>query len=249
MPRSYRDLEDTLVKELHLYHHPVAVTFLFTDDDVSRFKEATPHVTPARPLTYCQWELAARMEGKTVVGEKKHMGCNNARITFGWKDIDEDDVNAMTDEHMPVEAAEMFLHTKPRLPLGSIKAVAAGPLGEAAVIPDVVHFYCDNIQSHYLAAAYMRSQLKHPLRPMICESSAACGGGVFSFQEQSFNLTPCCKGSYNSGKTERGEVNVFIPAAHLESTVRCLPDVIRKNTGGMFPGANICKNCAVILFK
>lgn len=45
-------------------------------------------------------------------------------------------------------------------------------------------------------------------------------------------LRTCClpsSGSYNAGKTERGEINFILP-------------------GDGFPGADICKNCPLILF-
>ncbi len=249
MPRSYREMEDILMRELHLYHHPIAVTFLSTEDEMNLFKEITPHVIPARPLTYCQWEIAARMQGQTVVGEKKQLGCHNARISFGWAGIDEDDIEAVAQEYASREVAELLVGSKPCLPLDSLRGIAVGPLGNAVMDPHVIHFYCDNFQSHRLAVEYMAATKTHPLRPMICESSSACGGGVFCWREQSFNVTPSCTGSYNSGKTERGEVNVFIPASRLEETVEFLEQRLRRMPENTFPGADICKNCSVIVFR
>lgn len=70
------------------------------------------------------------------------------------------------------------------------------------------------------------------------------------------NMCPACSGSYNAGKTERGEVNVFIPAEHLEPTVKRLLQRIDKcggssitKPGDPFPGGDICKNCPLIIFK
>lgn len=248
MSLSYREIEDVLMQGLRLYHYPIAVTFFPTDEEVSYFKQVTRHVVPAKPLTFCQWEIAARMEGKTVVAEKKRLGCCPAKISFGWEDIGEDDINSLTDAYTDFEAAKMIMNSKPRLPRDSIKAISVGPLGKAVIPPQVIHLYCDNMQSHSLAVAYMKAMKIHPLRPMVCESSSACGGSVFCHQEQTFNLSPCCKGSYNSGKTERGEVNVFIPATHLESTVNCLVDTVLNNEEETFPGPDICKNCALITF-
>lgn len=249
MSLSYSEMEAILMKELRLYHHPIALTFLFNDDEVARFKEATPHVTPLRPLTFCQWEIAARMEAKTVLGEKKHLGCPNGKISFGWAELDEDDIKDAADDFGGRDVAELILKSKPRLPLGSIKAAAVGPLGKAVIPPHVVHFYCDAMQSHTLAADYMAAAKTHPLRPMICESSSVCGGAVFCCQEQTFNLTPCCQGSYNSGKTERGEINVFIPGSRIEAMVERLNKRVRSTTGYTYPGPDICKNCPMIEFE
>lgn len=248
MSLSYREMEAVLMKELRLYHHPIAITYLFTDEDVARFTESTPHVVPARPLTFCQWEIAARMEGKTVLGTRKHLGCSNGKISFGWDSLEEDDYVAATKHFGSRELAERILNTKPKLPREALKALAVGPLGKAVMPPHVVHFYCDNMQSHTLAVEYMIAAQTHPLRPMVCESSSACGGSVFCHQEQTFNLTPCCQGSYNAGKTERGEVNVFIPGNQIEAVVERL----RKRASSpsyAYPGADICKNCPMIEFR
>ena len=69
-------------------------------------------------------------------------------------------------------------------------------------------------------------------------------------------MTLACAGSYNSGKMERGEINVMIPGAHLEGMVSRMKERVEK-TGGIsltrqgqpFPGADICQNCPVIVFK
>ena len=96
----------------------------------------------------------------------------------------------------------------------------------------------------------------HPVRPAITMNSSACSGTVFSWQEKTFNSCPACSGSYNAGKTERGEVNVFIPADHLEPTVKRLLQRIElagssaiTRPGDSFPGGDICKNCPLIVFK
>lgn len=249
MSLSYSDMEAILMKELRLYHHPIAVTLLFSDADVTAYKQAMPHFVPARPLTFCQWEIAARMEAKTVVGEKKHLSCPGGKFSFGWAELEEDEIKDAAEDFGSRETAEHILGSKPRLPSGSIKAVAVGPLGKAVVEPHVVHFYCDTMQAHTLAADYMVATNTHPLRPVLCESSAACGGCVVCHQEQSFNLCPCCQGSYNAGKTERGEINVFIPAMHIKAVVERLSKRVRSTPGYTYPGADVCKNCPMIEFE
>jgi uncharacterized protein (DUF169 family) len=256
MSLGYQEMERILMNELRLYHHPIAVTWLFTDNEVQEFKEKTPHIVPVKPLAYCQWEVAARMQGKTVLGDVKHLGCSNAQVTFGWKEIDEKEIKSQLKYCVDLDQAERFMRSKARMPSGSLKAVAAGPLGQAVIKPHVVHFYCDNMQSYHLAVDYMAATDTHPLRPSVNMSSAACGGSVFCWQEKTFNLCPACSGSYNAGKTERGEVNVFIPGDHLEATVNRLLQRISKSgssaltrPGDPFPGADICKNCPLIVFK
>ena len=256
MALSYRNMEEILMRELRLYHHPIAVTYLHTDAELEDFKAKTPCVTPVKPITYCQWEVAARMQAQTVVATKEQLGCSNAWVSFGWKDIDDKEIKTQSKYCVDLAQAERFLRSKPRLPLDSIRAVAVGPLSGCVLPPHVIHFYCDNLQSYHLAVDYMAATDTHPLRPMVTMSSSACGGAVFCHLEQTFNLCPACSGSYNAGKTERGEVNAFIPFPHLEATVNRLLQRIAKSgsssitrPGDPFPGADICKNCPLIIFK
>jgi uncharacterized protein (DUF169 family) len=249
-------MEKILMDELRLYHNPIAVTWLFTDEDVENFKKKTPHVRPVKPLTFCQWEIAARMQGKTVLATEEDLGCSNAKVSFGWKAIDDGEIKSQIKYCNDLAQAERFMRSKSSLPLASLKAIAVGPLGDAQVEPHVVHFYCDNMQSYHLAVDYMAGTDTHPLRPQITMSSSACGGSVYTYQEKTFNCCPACSGSYNSGKTERGEVNVFIPFAHMDATVRrLLKRIADKGSsaitrpGDKFPGGDICKNCPLIIFK
>jgi hypothetical protein len=104
-----------------------------------------------------------------------------------------------------------FCRSKPRLPEGELLAIAVSPLADAYFPPDTVHFYVDNMQAYHLASDYMAAMDVHPLRPSITMNSSACGGNVYTHLQQTFNMVPACSGSYNAGKTERGEVNVMIP--------------------------------------
>ena len=256
MSLSYAEMEKILRDELRLYHHPVAITWLFTDNEVKNFRAGHDCIVPAKSTTFCQWEIAARMQNKTVLGTKERLDCSSAQVSFGFMENNKDQVKSQLKFCTDLAQAERFQNSKPCLPLDSIKAVGVGPLGKAATPPHVVHFYCDNMQSYHLAVDYMAATDTHPLRPQISMSSAACGGSVFAWQQKTFNCCPACGGSYNSGKTERGEVNVFIPGEHLEAVVNRLLHRIQHSgssaitrPGDPFPGSDICKNCPLIIFK
>lgn len=254
---TYRDMQEVLMRELRLYHNPIAVNFFDTDEKVEEFKsKAKNFVVPVKPMTYCQWEIAARMQNKTVLALADDLGCTNARVSFGFNPIDEKEVKSHLKYCVDLEQAERFLNSKPRLELGWLRGVAVAPLGDAVMEPDVVHFYCDNMQSYHLANDYMASTNKHPLRPNVTMNSSACAGTVYCYQQQDFNMCPACSGSYNAGKTERGEVNVFIPGTQIEGTVKRLLQRIERTgsssitrPGDGFPGGDICKNCPLIIFK
>jgi len=256
MSLSYKEMHQTLMEELRLYHYPVAVKFFFDDEELATFKEKAEFYVPVKPMTFCQWELAARMKGQTVLATREDLGCSNALVSFGWKDIDDNEIKSHMKYVRSIEQAERFVRSKPRLDMGSVKAIAVGPLGDAIVAPSVVHFYCDNMQSYHLAVDYMAAMDQHPLRTNVTMNSSACGGTVFSFLEKTANMLPACSGSYNAGKTERGEINFMIPGEHIEATVERLLERKRNlgssaitRPGDGFPGADVCKNCPLIIFK
>ena len=253
MSYSYAEMEKILMDALRLNHHPVAVTWLFTDEEIEEFRTKHACVTPIKPITFCQWELTARTQDKTVLATKEQLDCTNAKVTFGFKENDDKVFNAHLKFCADLAQAEHFQLSKPRLPLDTLKGIGAGPLGKAAMPPHVIHFYCDSLQSYHLAVDYMAATHTHPLRPLITMNSAACGGSVFAWQEKTFNCSPPCPGSYNAGRTERGEVNVFIPGEHIEAVVKRLVYRIEKTGSGFFtrpaepfPGSDICKSCTHI---
>ncbi len=256
MAMPYAQMESVLMESLRLYHHPVAVTFLFSDEDVDAFRGAASPFEPVKPLTFCQWEIAARMQNRTVLGTREKLFCTNARCGFGWQEIDEGEVASHLKYCVDADQARRFLESKPRMKPGELKAVGVGPLGQAVLPPSVVHFYCDSLQAYHLAVDYMASTDTHPLPTQIMMSSSACGGSVWSWQNSRFNFCPPCSGSYNAGKTERGEMNVFIPGEKIGGVVdRLLARMDKSGSasvtrpGDPFPGGDICKNCPLIVFK
>lgn len=256
MALTYQEMEKVLMDELRLYHHPIAVTFLKTDADVENFRQNHDCLVPVKPLTFCQYETAARMQGKIIFGTNEKLGCTNAKISFGWRDVDEEEIKTQTKYTIDYAQAERFFLTKPTFKRDEIKAVAVGPLGKNKVPPSVVHFYCDTIQAYHLAIDYMAATDTHPLQTQIMMSSSACGGSVWTYQEQKFNFTTPCSGSYNAGKTERTESYVFIPGSKIGAVVERLLTRIEKlgsssvtRPGDYFPGGDICKNCPLIVFK
>ena len=254
---SYKEMQDVLMKELRLYHYPVAVKFFYDQAELDRFQDAAPEIhTPVKPMTFCQWEIAARMKGQIVYAEESTLGCGNARYSFGWKDLDEGEIKGHAKYTVDLDQAERFVKSKARLPKGLL-GIAVAPLGSVDGLyePDTVHFYCDNMQAYHLAVDYMAATDTHPLRPAITMNSSACGGNVFSYEEQEFNMLPACSGSYNAGKTERGEINVVIPGKQFGAVFDRLQHRIEvasasiTRPGDGFPGADICKNCPLIVFK
>ncbi len=250
-------MERTLMDELRLYHHPVGVTFLFSDEEVADFcREHPDWLAPVRPTTFCQWEVAARMQGKVVLGTLDKLYCTNAQVSFGWREIDDNEVRSQLKYCRSAAQARRFLASKPRLEPGSLRAIGLAPLGACHHVPHVVHMLTDSLQAYHLAVDFMAATDMHPLPTQILMSSSSCGGSVHCWQSGLMNFTTPCSGAYNSGKIERGEANVLIPGRHVRALVARLlervrasgsPSVVRP--GDFFPGADICKNCPLIIFK
>lgn len=254
---TYKEMQDVLMKELRLYHYPIAVKFFFDQAELDHFQKNAPEIfTPVKAMTFCQWEIGARMKGQIVYSGVEGLGCGNAKYSFGWKDIDDGEIKGHAKYCRDLEQAERFVRSKARLPEGLI-GIAVAPLGavDGLYEPDTVHFYCDNMQAYHLAVDYMAATDTHPLHPTITMNSSACGGNVRTYIAQEFNMLPACSGSYNAGKTERGEINVVIPGKQFPAVFARLQERIAAGSssitrpGDGFPGADVCKNCPLIVFK
>lgn len=249
-------MQKVLMDELRLMHYPIAVKFIFLEEELEDFLARGSFYEASKPITFCQFEIAARMKGQTVLGTKDTLGCSNASFVFGWKPFDDAEVKTHLRLAKNWEQAVKFVKTKPRLPEGALKAFVVSPLADAYFHPDSVHFYCDNMQAYHLLVDYMSSMDIHPLHANLTVNSAACGSNVYSSLEKSANLITACGGTYHSGKMERGEINVTIPGEHIEATIRRLLERIDTlgsaslpRPGDHFPGADVCKNCSVIIFR
>ena len=252
---EFTAISASLMNELRLLHAPVGIHFFFEEEELEEFRSHGLYHVPSRALTFCQAELGARMEGISVLLENKKLWCTDARCVFGMDEITDEIVNDLGKFSEDPEQARRFAESKPRMPK-PVLAVLISPLKDIPLEPDVVHFCCDNMQAYHLLDDWMAVRDVHPFRPSLCVNSAVCGGTTFCFLHQQANMTLACGGSYNSGKMERGEINVMIPGRDIEDLVRRIEKRVR-NTGGAsltrkghpFPGADICLNCPVIVFK
>lgn len=248
-------MHDFLMRSLRLMHDPVGITFIFDEESLGMIQRRGGYCEPVRPLTFCQAELGARMEGRTVLLEMKKLWCLDARCSFGVDEISDRVVNDLLRFGTDKEQVRAFVESKPRMEKAPL-AVLMQPLRSCTVQPDVVHFCCDNMQAYHLVDDWMAVSNIHPFRPSLSMNSAVCGGTAFSFIHGQANMTLACAGSYNSGKMERGEINVMIPGSYVHAVVRRMASRAEE-TGGVsltrsghpFPGADICQNCPLIVFR
>ena len=252
---DHAHMHDVLMRSLRLMHEPVGITFLFDEDGLEERRRRGGYCEPVRPLTFCQAELGARMEGRIVLLEMKKLWCLDARCVFGADEVSDGVVRDLLRFGTDEAQVRSFVESKPRMEHAPL-AVLMQPLRTCEDIPDVVHFCCDNMQAYHLVDDWMAVTGVHPFRPSLCINSAVCGGTAFSFIHHQANMTLACAGSYNSGKMERGEINVMIPGDHIRAVVERMALRVEKTggvsltrTGHPFPGADICQNCPLIVFR
>jgi uncharacterized protein (DUF169 family) len=249
------DMVFSLRNLLKLKYYPVAVKFFYDEEELEKFKEEVRYKVACHPYTFCHFSAASRQRGDVLLAVKRDLGCSNARYLFGWKDYDEKEVKSHLKYTRDMEQAERFVKTKPRLPEGLL-AFATAPLHKATFEPDLIHIICDVLQSYHLYNDYASAMDMHPIQPNFMMNSAVCGGCVWTYNNRRINVVPMCSGSYTAGKTEQGEINVFIPWEHFEPTVkRLLERTAQYNgasfprTGETYPGFDICKLCNFLIFK
>ncbi len=252
---NYTELNEFFMRELRLMHAPVGMRFFFSQEQLEEFKATNSYYSPVKPLTFCQAELGARMEGLPVLLEMDKLWCQGARFVFALREIEDNDIKLHGKFCTDANQARHFVEAKPRFDK-SLTAAVLSPLSLQSAPPDIIHFCCDNMQAYHILNDWMAIRNIHPLRPALYVNSAICGGSVFAFIEKQANLTLACAGSYNSGKMERGEINVMIPGGDIEAMTLRMQQRL-KETGGIsltrlghpFPGADICQNCPLITFR
>lgn len=252
---SNADITLTLRNLLKLKYYPVAIKFFFDQKELDEFKENYRYKIASKPLTFCHYSATSRQKGEVLLGEKRKLGCSNARYVFGYKDFDEREVKSHLKYTKDKEQAEKFVKSKARLKKAPIAYLTA-PLHKLSFEPDVVHIICDVLQAYHLSNDYASALDMHPIRPNFTMNSAACGGAVWAYNNNTINIMPMCSGSYTSGKTEQGEINVFIPGGQIELVVKRLLERVKEyggasfpRTGETYPGSDICKLCPLLTFK
>ncbi len=252
---SKADMVFVLRNLLKMKYYPVAVKFFYDEDELEKFRAEVDYKIACNPFTFCHFSAASRQRGDILLGDRKTLGCSNARYLFGWKEYDEQEVKSHLKYVRDWEQAEKFVKTKPRLPEGLL-AFATAPLHKAPYEPDVIHIICDVLQSYHIYNDYASALDIHPIQPNLMMNSAVCGGVVWTYNKKMINVVPMCSSSYTSGKTEQGEINVYIPWEHFEAMIVRLLERTAKyggasypRTGETYPGFNICKLCNFLLFR
>lgn len=251
---TYQDMHRALAALYKLSYNPVAVKLFFNQDE---YDNLVAEKVPGPKMTFCQIMLASRMDDYIVKFSDDKLMCDNARISFGYQSPTDEAVNDHVKYVNDWEFAKECLLAKPRLPVGELKGIMTAPLYKTPVDPDVVLIICDVFQAYHILNDYIGALRVPVINSMHTINSASCGGVAGCYNKNSASLSTMCAGSYTSGKTERGEVNVFIPGKHIRAVTKQL---LRRSVhygnasmvgagGQSYPGLDVCKKCPMIRFK
>ena len=108
---SYREMQEILMNDLRLLHIPIAVKFFFEQNELDEFKSKADYYASNKTLTFCQYEIAPRMMGQTVLFDK--CCCGNAGYVFGLKPLSEKEINSHLKYVRDAEQAEKFVNPSP----------------------------------------------------------------------------------------------------------------------------------------
>jgi len=250
---SYSEAQEALERLLKLEYHPVAINFFKSLDDA---KDIKADKKMAGKVTFCQFTAASRMANYVLKGTKDNIMCENCLTCFGVTQPSDEEVKGHMKYVIDFEKAKKVLDSKPRLPADSMELFVTAPLAKTTVQPDVVMFVCNVLQAYHILNDYIGAFDVHPLQFNHTVNSAVCGGAVWTYLNHKPNMETMCSGSYTSGKTEKGEINVYIPGDQILGVVKQL--LLRTEfsqgaslpyNGTEYPGFDVCKKCPMIRFK
>jgi len=250
---SYSEMEDALEYLYRLSYHPVAVKFFWDQEEYDNFRADK---VPGPKMTVCQIALASRMNNFVVKATEDNLMCGNARTCFGYREPSDAEVDDHIKYTVDWDLAKECLMSKSMLKPG-LKGFATAPLNKASFEPDVVFFVVNALQAYHILNDYIGGKKVPALNFYHTINSAVCGGMAYCYNKQLPNMNTMCAGSYTSGKTETGEVNVYIPGKDIGAVVKQLlrrtaeyggPSMVG-SPGQEFPGLHVCKACPMVRFK
>ncbi|MBO8136676.1 MAG: DUF169 domain-containing protein [Desulfotomaculum sp.] len=252
---TYEEMHKALAALYKLEYNPVAVKFFFDQEEYDKLEAEK---VPGPKMTFCQMALASRMDDYIVKGNDDKLLCGNARTVFGFREASDEEVNTHVKYTNDWDLAKECLMKKPKLPHGELKGFMTAPLYKTPVDPDVVLFIVNPFQAYHILNDYIGATKVPEVKSTHTINSAVCGGTVRCYNEQQAGMNTMCAGSFTSGKTEKGEVNVFIPGKHIGQLAKQLVERSHKYGrgasmlgpgGSEYPGIDVCKKCPMIRFK
>ncbi|AQS60141.1 DUF169 domain-containing protein [Desulforamulus ferrireducens] len=252
---SYEEIHKALAVLYKLEYNPVAIKFFF---DQAEFDSIAAEKLPGPKMTYCQALLASRMDDYIVKITNDKLLCDNARTVFGFRGMTEEEIKDHVKYTNDWDLAKQCLESKPKLPVGELKGIVAAPLYKTPVEPDVIFMIVNPFQAYHILNDYIGATKVPSVTSSHTINSAVCGGSVNCYLNGTAEMKTMCAGSFTSGKTEKGEVNIFIPGSQIAAVAKQLLTRSNQYGGGAsfigaggqaYPGMDVCKKCPMIRFK
>ncbi|MDY0132586.1 MAG: DUF169 domain-containing protein [Desulforegulaceae bacterium] len=255
---TYTKAFESFIWNFRLDFDPVGVKFIDNESIINTLP-ITHTVKPK--LSYCQYLAASRSAKHRLFLSPEKLECKNAQPVFGFREL-EQEIDGKSHEKYLIDEKLSWRapQEKARLELGKYKGIFMAPLNDYDDLdfgPDITFFMVVPYQAYHILNDYMGAMNKPNLSFLATPNSAVCSGGVYSFLNNTANMTTMCAGSKSSGKTEMNYMNLFIPGDQVLKTAEHLLYRIEK-TGGPslmgkggqpWPGLDVCLNCPLIKFK
>lgn len=251
---SFEDMHKAFEVLYKLDYNPVAIKFFFDQDEFDSF---VPEKVPASKMTFCQTTLASRTDNNIVKITENKIFCGNAKTVFGFREASDSEVDEQVKYTTDWDLAKQCMDARPKLPVGELKGIMTAPLYKTPVAPDVVFFVTNVFQAYHILNDYIGGSKVPTITSNHTINSVVCGGSVRCYQENTPEMKTMCAGSFTSGKTEKGEINLFIPGKNISQLANQLIQRTAKYKGSSFlgaggqefPGIDVCKKCPMIRFK
>ncbi len=244
---SWEEISNLLLRTLRLYHDPVAIFFLKSQE------EFQPESYPKRKLSICQYLAHVREVGESLLLTPEGLHCQTAAFVVGFP-FKEKNVKASLYKFLQTEAAERLYQERARLPEGAFAGFGFAPLAKAYRQPELVFFVVDALQASHLLDFYLYASGKAEVSFPHYPNAAVCGTMVKAYLEDRPLLALPCPGAFSSGKMDRGELLLVFPWSAFEITVELLRKKAQEGQvsflgGPRLVGEDICRNCPLISFR
>jgi uncharacterized protein (DUF169 family) len=218
-------LSKKLVDILGLETLPVAVKIIKTEDPLPDIK------LPAQNSRYCQLLMMAK-KGQTLMIDAEKIACPAAKAALGLgplvEKISSGEMLCTLGLFASKEAAAKTMQSIPRIKVGSVKAVVAGPLRDFPMEPDVV--VVESVPEHIMwlgLAANFKEGGRLEFNSSIFQAECV-DVTVVPYLTGKINMTPGCYGCRQATDTPSEHMFIGIPAKVLPEIVESLEALSEK---------------------
>lgn len=201
-----------LTQILGLQHAPIAVSFIPADQPLPEGFD-TPE-----GVRYCQILMMAG-RGNKVLLTPETIACPASAAALGFKPLP---AKLETGEMLSAygifatpEAGRNTIHSMPRLPMGAYRAVAACPLGESPIEPDIIVIESQPEHLMWVALASVRRTGGRLGFSTAILQATCVDGTILPFVEQRLNASLGCYGCREATDMPESECILGFPAQRL----------------------------------